>query len=84
MLIEDVALDTLLLYALNKKIADVMPIRKGRVNPALWPSLLLRRPAAVIRGLSIRGYTLLPPIPFHRFRRKYKQSVPLAVTGDTW
>jgi hypothetical protein len=29
-----VALDTLLLRGLNKKIADVKPIRKGRINPA--------------------------------------------------
>lgn len=34
MLVEDVALDTLLLRGLNKKIADVKPIRKGRINPA--------------------------------------------------
>lgn len=33
MLVEDVALDTLLLRGINKKIADVMPIRKGRVHP---------------------------------------------------
>lgn len=34
MLVEDVALDTLLLRGLNRKIADVKPIRKGRINPA--------------------------------------------------
>jgi len=45
MLIEDVALDTLLLSGLNKKIADVLPIRKGRVNPtyALRSQLVSQR-----------------------------------------
>jgi len=45
MLIEDVALDTLLLFGLNKKLADVKPIRKGRVNPtyALRSQLISQR-----------------------------------------
>src|SRR5215813_6033207 len=33
MLVEDVALDTLLLRGLNKKIVDVMPVRKGKSHP---------------------------------------------------
>jgi hypothetical protein len=33
MLVEDVALDTLLLRGVNKKIVDVLPTRKGRVHP---------------------------------------------------
>src|SRR5262245_60079887 len=33
MLAEDVALDTLLLRGLNKKIVDVMPVRKGKSHP---------------------------------------------------
>jgi hypothetical protein len=45
MLVEDVALDTLLLRGLNKKIADVKPIRKGRINPAyqLRAQLIVQR-----------------------------------------
>jgi hypothetical protein len=33
MLVEDVALDTLLLRGVNKKIVDVLPVRKGRIHP---------------------------------------------------
>src|SRR5262245_33940836 len=33
MLVEDVALDTLLLRGLNKKIVEVMPVRKGKSHP---------------------------------------------------
>jgi hypothetical protein len=34
MLIEDVALDTLLLQAVNRQVASVQPIRKGRAHGA--------------------------------------------------
>ena len=61
MLVEDVALDTLLLRGLNKKIADVKPIRKGRINPAygLRSQLIAqRREYLKLLGLQRRAKTL--------------------------
>ena len=61
MLVEDVALDTLLLRGINKKIADVLPIRKGRVNPVYglrFQLITQRREHLKLLGLQRRAKTL--------------------------
>jgi hypothetical protein len=45
MLVEDVALDTLLLRGLNKKIVDVIPVRKGKSPPGLHATSTANKPA---------------------------------------
>jgi hypothetical protein len=82
MLVEDVALDTLLLRGLNKKIVDVMPVRKGKSHPVytLRAQLIAQRR----EHLKLLGLQRVPKpvLTVDDIRRRYETEENTPANGN--